>query len=188
MGADEEAKRELPEPRGGRELGEGERRSQLPESRRGREVGDGERRSQLPESRVGRELGEGERRPQVHAPSTPAETSMALARRRLLELCKRHKDELIDDWIENVLALPPERGRYTDRPVGEVTENVRSWLAAFTRILEDGSEALLDAFITHLVEQRYATGYSISGPLIAASEFRTAVAGVLDTTDRKSVV
>ncbi|AUX48286.1 transcriptional regulator [Sorangium cellulosum] len=137
---------------------------------------DEEIRRELPEARSARDGGEGERRA-----STPAETSMALARRRLLELCKRHKDELIDDWIENVLALPPERGRYTDRPVGEVTENVRSWLAAFTRILEDGSEELLDEFITHLVEQRYATGYSISGPLIAASEFRTAVAGVLDT-------
>ncbi|WP_437599144.1 ATP-binding protein [Sorangium sp. So ce590] len=181
MAADEEAKRELPESRGARDGGEGERRSQVPESR-------GERRSQVPESRgerrsqVPESRGEGERRSQVHAPPSHAETSMALARRRLLELCKRHKDELIDDWIENVLALPPERGRYTDRPVGEVTENVRSWLAAFTRILEDGSETLLDEFITHLVEQRYATGYSISGPLIAASEFRTAVAGVLDTT------
>ncbi|WP_437305845.1 ATP-binding protein [Sorangium sp. So ce388] len=212
MAADEEAKRELPDARSAREGGEGERRSQLPEARSAREgegerrsqfpesrrEGEGERRSQLPESRGSRDIDgerrsqlpesrgsrdiDGERRSQVHAPPTHAETSMALARRRLLELCKRHKDELIDDWIENVLALPPERGRYTDRPVGEVTENVRSWLAAFTRILEDGSAELLDQFITHLVEQRYATGYSISGPLIAASEFRTAVAGVLDTT------
>jgi two-component system, cell cycle sensor histidine kinase and response regulator CckA len=110
------------------------------------------------------------------------ERAMGLARRRLLEICRRHRDELINDWIECVLALPPERGRYTDRPVAEVTENVRSWLASFTRILEDGSEEPLEDFITQLVEKRYATGFSISGPLIAASEFRTAVAGVLDTT------
>ncbi|AUX26955.1 transcriptional regulator [Sorangium cellulosum] len=142
---------------------------------------DEEVKRELPEARPARDGGDGERRSSVPH-SARGETSMALARRRLLDLCKRHKDELIDDWIENVLALPPERGRYTDRPVGEVTENVRSWLAAFTRILEDGSAELLDQFITHLVEQRYATGYSISGPLIAASELRTAVAGVLDTT------
>ncbi|MGK4008438.1 ATP-binding protein [Sorangium sp. So ce1036] len=142
---------------------------------------DEEVKRELPEARAARDGGDGERRSSVPH-SARGETSMALARRRLLDLCKRHKDELIDDWIENVLALPPERGRYTDRPVGEVTENVRSWLAAFTRILEDGSAELLDQFITHLVEQRYATGYSISGPLIAASELRTAVAGVLDTT------
>lgn len=142
---------------------------------------------ELPEVRSAREGGDGERRSSVPHVLPGESPSMALARKRLLDLCKRHKDELIDDWIENVLALPPERGRYTDRPVGEVTENVRCWLAAFTKILEDGSADLLDQFITHLVEQRYATGYSISGPLIAAAEFRTAVAGVLDTTHDEDV-
>ena len=109
------------------------------------------------------------------------EEARALARRWLLTLCTRHRQELLDDWLENVLALPPGRTRFADRPVAEVMDNIHACLGAFTDILENGSERLLERFINLLVDQRLADGSSVGSPLLAASQFRAAVAGVLAT-------
>jgi PAS domain S-box-containing protein len=94
----------------------------------------------------------------------------------------RHRDELLNDWLENILALPPGRTRFADRPVAEVMDNIRACLAAFSEMLETGSERLLDDFVRLLVDQRVAAGFSVGSPLLAASQFRNAIAGVLDTT------
>ncbi|WP_050428925.1 ATP-binding response regulator [Chondromyces crocatus] len=109
------------------------------------------------------------------------EKSRALARGWLLTICKRHRQELLNDWLENVLALPPGRTRFADRPMTEVMDTILACLGAFTDILETGGEQLLEELVTELVEQRLADGTAVGSPLLAASQFRAAVAGVLDT-------
>lgn len=109
------------------------------------------------------------------------EKAQARAKRWLLTICTRHREELLDDWLENVLALPPGRTRFADRPVAEVMDNIRACLGAFTEVLETGHARRLDEFVSHLVEQRQEAGFSVGSPLLAASQFRAAVAGVLNT-------
>ncbi|MCC6558549.1 MAG: PAS domain-containing protein [Polyangiaceae bacterium] len=109
------------------------------------------------------------------------ERAASAARARLLRICRRHRDELLGDWLENILALPPSRTRFADRPIAELMENTHACLAAFTEMLESGEERLLDEFVSHLVDQRYPQGFSAGSPLLAASQFRSAIAGVIDT-------
>ncbi|WP_231511700.1 ATP-binding response regulator [Chondromyces apiculatus] len=109
------------------------------------------------------------------------EKTRAQARHWLLTICTRHRNELLNDWLENVLALPPGRTRFADRPVAEVMDTIRACLSAFTEILEAGGELLLEALVSELVEQRLSGGTAVGSPLLVASQFRAAVAGVLDT-------
>jgi PAS domain-containing protein len=110
------------------------------------------------------------------------EEAAASARAWLLRICTRDRDELLNDWLENILVLPPARTRFGDRPVVEIKENVRSCLAAFTEMLRTGSDHLLEEVVSHIVDQRYPAGFAAGSPLLAASQFRNAIAGVLATT------
>lgn len=110
------------------------------------------------------------------------EEAGALARAWLLRICTHDRDELLNDWLENILGLPPARTRFGDRPVVELMENVRSCLAAFTEMLRSGSDHLLEEFVSHIVDERFPAGFAAGSPLLAASQFRNAIAGVLDTT------
>jgi len=109
------------------------------------------------------------------------EKAQALAQRWLRTICTRHRDELLNDWVETVLALPPGRTRFGDRPVAEVMDNIHACLVAFTELLETGSERRLDKVVSDLVDQRVTAGFSVGSPLVAASQFRNVIAGVLNT-------
>jgi PAS domain S-box-containing protein len=98
------------------------------------------------------------------------------ARARLLELCATRADAIADHWLERVLALPLTDRTFRDRPIDEVRANVWRGLRAFRALLEDDDAGPLDAFVQRLADQRYRTGFSISAPLLACSQFRVAVA------------